>query len=98
MKITRSILDKTAHLARLEFSDKEADDMIHDLQRMVTFAEKLKELDTAGVEPLAVMSQEVNTWREDEVKNQLSAEEALRPAPKKDEQFFMVPKVVNHEN
>ncbi|PGH39024.1 MAG: Asp-tRNA(Asn)/Glu-tRNA(Gln) amidotransferase GatCAB subunit C, partial [Candidatus Nephrothrix sp. EaCA] len=37
-------------------------------------------------------------WREDEVKNQLSAEEALRPAPKKDEQFFMVPKVVNHEN
>lgn len=98
MKITRTILDKTAHLARLEFSEKEADAMVNDLQKIVSFVEKLKEVDTTGVEPLTTMSQEVNTWREDEVKNQLSAEEALQPAPKKNEQFFLVPKVVDHEN
>jgi aspartyl-tRNA(Asn)/glutamyl-tRNA(Gln) amidotransferase subunit C len=54
----------------------------------------LNEVDTEGIEPLTTMSHEVNALREDVVKNQLSKEEVLKNAPKKDSDFFRVPKVL----
>ncbi len=83
-----------AHLARLEIDEKDAPKMLEDMSKMVSFVEKLNEVDTEGIEPLTTMSHEVNALREDVVKNQLSKEEVLKNAPKKDSDFFRVPKVL----
>lgn len=94
MKITRELLDKIAHLSRLEFDEKDAEKMMADMTAIVEWVEKLKEVDTEGVEPLTTMSHEINVVRDDEVKDQLSHERALFNAPKKDEEYFRVPKVI----
>jgi aspartyl-tRNA(Asn)/glutamyl-tRNA(Gln) amidotransferase subunit C len=51
-------------------------------------------VDTTGVEPLTTMSHEINALRNDEVKGQLPRAEVLANAPKKDNKFFRVPKVL----
>lgn len=94
MKINRELLDKIAHLSRLEFEEKDVEKMMQDMTEIVDWVEKLKEVNTDGVEPLTTMSHEVNALREDEVKEHLSHERALLPAPKKDADFFRVPKVL----
>lgn len=94
MKIDRPLLDKIAHLARLEFDEKDAEKMIRDMSAIVDWVEQLKEVDTEGVEPLTTMSSEINMLREDVVQEHLSHERALANAPAKDEQFFRVPKVL----
>lgn len=94
MKIDKDTLNKIAHLARLEFDEKDSDKMMQDMTNMVNFVEKLNEVDTTGVEPLTTMSHEINALREDEVKPHLPHEEALKNAPKKDEDYFRVPKVL----
>lgn len=94
MEVNDQLVDKLAHLSRLQFSDNEKEGIKHDLQRMIGFVEKLNELDLAGVEPLLHMSPEVNVLRDDEVRGSVSREDALRNAPLHDEQFFKVPKVI----
>ena len=94
MKIDRALLDKIAHLSRLEFDEKDAEKMMKDMTAIVDWVEKLKEVNTDGVEPLTTMSHEINALREDEVKEHLSHESALRNAPKKDSDYFRVPKVL----
>jgi aspartyl-tRNA(Asn)/glutamyl-tRNA(Gln) amidotransferase subunit C len=94
MKINRELLDKITHLARLEFNENDAEKMMADMTAIVEWVEKLKEVDTEGVEPLTTMSHEINAVREDEVKEHLSRERALASAPKKDEEYFRVPKVI----
>ena len=94
MKIDRAHLDKIAHLARLEFAEKDAEKMMQDMTAIVDWVEKLKEVNTDGVEPLTTMSYEINMFREDEVKEHLSHERALLNAPKKDKDYFRVPKVI----
>ena len=94
MKIDRPLLDKIAHLARLEFDEKDAEKVMKDMSEIVDWVEKLNEVNTDGIEPLTSMSHEVNALREDEVKDQLDHDRALRNAPKKDDDFFRVPKVL----
>jgi aspartyl-tRNA(Asn)/glutamyl-tRNA(Gln) amidotransferase subunit C len=94
MKIDRALLDKIAHLSRLDFDEKDAAKMMKDMTEIVDWVEKLKEVDTDGVEPLTTMSFEVNVLREDKTKEHMPHEEALKNAPRKDDQFFRVPKVL----
>jgi aspartyl-tRNA(Asn)/glutamyl-tRNA(Gln) amidotransferase subunit C len=94
MEVNDALVDKLAHLSRLEFSGTEKEEIKKDLQKMIAFVEKLNELNLDGVEPLLHMSEEVNVLRDDEVKNSISREEALKNAPLHDEQFFKVPKVI----
>ncbi len=94
MKIDRALLDKIAHLSRLDFDEKDAEKMMKDMTAIVDWVEKLKEVDTEGVEPLTTMSFEINVLREDVVKEHMPHDEALKNAPKKDDQFFRVPKVL----
>ena len=94
MKIDKDTLAKIAHLARLEFDEKDAEKMMQDMSNMVSFVEKLNEVDTTGIEPLTTMSHEINSLREDEVKPHLDHDAALKNAPKKDADFFRVPKVM----
>ena len=94
MKIDRATLDKVAHLARLEFSEKDAERMMADMTNIVNWVEKLNEVNTEGVEPLTTMSHEVIAMREDVAENRLTKEQALHNAPVKDADFFKVPKII----
>ncbi|MCR9250437.1 MAG: Asp-tRNA(Asn)/Glu-tRNA(Gln) amidotransferase subunit GatC [bacterium] len=94
MKIDHNTLQKIAHLARLEFDAGSEAEMVADMEEILTWVEKLDELDTENVEPLTNMSLEVNVLRKDEVREHLSHERGLRNAPKKDEDYFRVPKVL----
>ena len=94
MNINQETLEKIAHLARLKFNPEDSEAMIADMNKILTWVEKLDELDTSGVAPLTHMSAEINVYREDKVKNQLSHDKALHNAPKKDEDYFRVPKVI----
>jgi aspartyl-tRNA(Asn)/glutamyl-tRNA(Gln) amidotransferase subunit C len=94
MEVNDAMVDKLAHLSRLQFNENEKAEIKNDLQRMIAFVEKLNELNLDGVEPLLHMSSEVNVLREDEVKGSISREDALKNAPLHDEQFFKVPKVI----
>ena len=94
MEVNDAMVDKLAHLARLKFSDSEKQEIKLDLQRMISFADKLNELDIEGTEPLLHMSDEVNVLRDDEIKGSVSREDALKNAPLHDGQFFKVPKVI----
>ncbi len=94
MKIDTDTLHKIAHLSRLDISEKDEPKMLQDLSAIVTFVEKLNEVNTDGVEPLTTMSQEVNALREDVPGTHMTHEEALRNAPAKDKDFFRVPKVL----
>jgi aspartyl-tRNA(Asn)/glutamyl-tRNA(Gln) amidotransferase subunit C len=94
MKIDREQLDKIAHLSRLEFDEKDAEKMMKDMTAIVEWVEKLNEVNTDGVEPLTTMTYEINVFREDEVKEHLDHDRALVNAPKKDDNYFRVPKVL----
>jgi aspartyl-tRNA(Asn)/glutamyl-tRNA(Gln) amidotransferase subunit C len=94
MEVNDALVDKLAHLAKLQFDDAEKEEIKNDLQRMIAFVEKLNELDLTGVEPMLHMSNEVNVLREDEIKGSISREEALKNAPLHDDKFFKVPKVI----
>ena len=94
MEVNDELVDNIAHLARLKFEQHEKADIKLDMQKMISFIEKLNELDTTGVEPLLHMSDNVNVVREDEVKGTITTEEALLNAPNHDDKFFKVPKVI----
>ncbi len=94
MEVNDTLVDKLAHLARLQFNLAEKESIKTDLQKMIAFVEKLNELDTTGIEPLLHMSDNVNVLREDEITGSITREEAFINAPLHDTEFFKVPKVI----
>ena len=94
MEVNDAMVEKLAHLSRLQYNETEKAEIKNDLQRMIAFVEKLNELDLDNVEPLLHMSDEVNILRDDVVKGSVSRSQALQNAPIHDEQFFKVPKVI----
>lgn len=94
MQIDKETLKKIAHLARLEFDPAKEDELKKDLEEILSWVEKLGELDTEGIEPLVNMSYEVNAMREDQAGEPLSRERGLKNAPKHDNEYFRVPKVL----
>ena len=94
MEVNDELVNNIALLARLEFEEHEKEEIKLDMQKMISFIEKLNELDTTGIEPLLHMSNNVNVLREDEIKESITREEALLNASIHDEQFFKVPKVI----
>ncbi|GAB3201899.1 aspartyl-tRNA(Asn)/glutamyl-tRNA(Gln) amidotransferase subunit C [Pontibacter aydingkolensis] len=85
---------KLAHLARLEFNEEKEQEVLQDLNKILNWVDQLRELDTENVEPLTHMSEEVNVLREDVAQNTITHEQALLNAPKKDSDYFRVPKVL----
>ena len=83
-----------AHLARLSLSPDEEQQIGAQLGNILSYIEKLNEVDVTGVEPTAHAFPLVNVTRPDEVRPSLSNEDALRNAPAKANGLFMVPKIV----
>lgn len=94
MKINTDTVDKIAHLARLEFENEGKEQIMKDMNNMLAFIDKLNELDTSTVEPLIYMSDELNVLREDVVKQDITQQEGLKNAPKRDSDYFKVPKMI----
>jgi len=95
MTIDEETVEKIAHLARLELTGEEKLHMIEDMNKILGFMDKLNEIDTTGVEPLVYMTSEVNNMREDVVKQEITHEDALLNAPKHDDEYFLVAKVID---
>lgn len=96
MKIDEATLDRIAELARLDYSKPEARTAIlADMERVISFVEKLNEVDTTGVEPLIFMTEEENVLRDDVSELTITKKEALQNAPVKDSDYFKVPRVVD---
>ncbi len=93
MEVNDILVNNLANLARLQFNEVEKEMIKKDLEQMIGFVDKLKELDTTGVEPLLHMSDVVNVLREDKIQGS-SSEEALKNAPDSDGTYFRVPKVI----
>ena len=94
MNIDNSPVDKLADLAKLEFDAESKKEIVKDLSRVLDFVGKLNELDTENVEPLVYMTDETNVLRKDEVVQEITQQDALRNAPKKDSDYIIVPKVL----
>ena len=95
MKIDSKTVDKLAELAKLEFDEASKEEIIKDLNRIVTFVEKLNEMDTSNVEPLVYLTEDTNVMRDDTVKQEITQQEALKNAPKRDSDYIKVPKVID---
>ncbi|HRD52276.1 MAG TPA: Asp-tRNA(Asn)/Glu-tRNA(Gln) amidotransferase subunit GatC [Flavobacteriales bacterium] len=96
MKIDEATLDRIAELARLDYSDPAARAAIlADMEKVLTFVEKLNEVDTTGVEPLIFMTDEADVLRDDVAETTITKKEALMNAPVKDSDYFKVPRVVD---
>ncbi len=95
MKIDNKMVDEIAHLARLEFENEAKEKIVVDMNRMLDFVNKLNEIDTKNIAPLIYMNNEVNVLRSDEIKPGVTQKEALSNAPKKDSDYFKVPKVID---
>ena len=94
MNINKQTIHKVADLARIKIQEEEVDNLITEMSKILTFMEKLNELDTDHVKPLVYMNEEVNVWREDEVIQEITVSEGLKNAAKHNENYFMVPKVI----
>jgi aspartyl-tRNA(Asn)/glutamyl-tRNA(Gln) amidotransferase subunit C len=94
MSVNKETIHKIAHLARLEFDDAKEEQMAKELSNILEWMETLNQVNTDNVKPLTHMSAEINVLREDAVKEGLSHKEALFNAPKKDSDYFRVPKVL----
>jgi aspartyl-tRNA(Asn)/glutamyl-tRNA(Gln) amidotransferase subunit C len=94
MKLTRDEVEHVAKLARLAITEEEKEKYSQQLSNILTYIEKLKELDTSKVEPTSHVLPMKNIFREDEVKPSLPREEILKNAPDRAEEFFRVPKII----
>ncbi len=88
------LISNLEKLARLQLDDEERTALAGDLQKILDMVDRLRQLNTDGVEPLIYLSDGQTTARVDEVVGQLTTEAALKNAPSHDDQFFRVPKVI----
>jgi aspartyl-tRNA(Asn)/glutamyl-tRNA(Gln) amidotransferase subunit C len=94
MKTDEALIDRLANLSKLHFEAAEKKAIAEDLDTILTFVDKLMELDVDGVEPLIHMSSQTNVLRPDVVEKTISHEQALKNAPLADSDYFKVPKVL----
>ena len=89
MKIDNKLINELARLAKLNFDEKSSQEMQKDLNKIIGFVDKLSEIDTKDVEPLIYLSDEVNVLRKDDPIENISQEQALKNAPKKDSDYIL---------
>jgi aspartyl-tRNA(Asn)/glutamyl-tRNA(Gln) amidotransferase subunit C len=93
-RITIEQVRHVARLARLELSVAEEQSLQSDLSAILTYVEKLSELNTAEVEPTTQVGESGTPMRNDEITNQPALEEMLANAPARSRNFFKVPKII----
>ncbi len=94
MALTREEVLHVAELARLALEPTEVELFTRQLNEILAYVEKLQELDTSEVTPMAHVLPVFNAFREDEVRAGLPREEALENAPEQEEGSFVVPRII----
>ena len=103
MKVTEKDVAYVADLANLELTGQERQRMLKDLNSILGYIDRLNELDTSDVPPMAQVSAGVGqpdvkpnnaAWREDIPRPSLPHTDAMKNAPETDGDFFKVPKVI----
>lgn len=94
MSVDISTVKRVAHLARIAVSEEAAERMTGELNAILGFVEQLNEVDVEGVEPMTSVTPMKMRLREDAVTDGNIADTIVANAPVTEENFFVVPKVV----
>lgn len=93
-RITKDQVKHVAHLARLSVTEEEVEQFTEQLDKIISFAEQLNELNTEGIEPTTHVLDIKNVLREDVVKESLKNEEVLKNAPDEQDGQVKVPSIM----
>lgn len=94
MKISREDVEKVGHLARLELTPDDVSKFTLQMNSILSYVEKLNELETGSILPTSHAVPLENAFRNDDPVQSIGAENALASAPDRVEDFFRVPKVI----
>jgi len=94
MSIDKDKIKNVSKLARISVDEKKIDSLTKDLNSIFKFIEKLNELNTDNVEPLSSILNEPLRLRKDEINDGKIREKILKNSPQQNEEFFVVPKVI----
>ena len=94
MSIDKDKIKHTAKLARISLDEKKIDNLSKDLSNIFKFIEKLNKANTENVKPLSSILDHSLRYREDKVNDGNIRDQILENAPNKNEDFFIVPKVI----
>ena len=94
MSIDLKTIKHISKLARISVDDKRAEKLAGDLNSIFDFIEKLNELKTDSVEPLTSIAETTLKLRSDEVKSKNIREQIIKNSPQDNEDYFVVPKVI----
>lgn len=94
MKVDASTVRRVAHLARIAIDENEVERLSGELSAIMGFVEQLDEVDVRDVEPLTSVKPSALHMRDDRVTDGNYADEIVANAPMSEENFFLVPKVV----
>jgi aspartyl-tRNA(Asn)/glutamyl-tRNA(Gln) amidotransferase subunit C len=94
MTIDLKTIKHISKLSRISVDEKKAEKLAGDLNSIFEFIEKLNKLDTKNIEPLTSVVETTLKFRNDEVKSKDIRDQILKNSPDENEDFFVVPKVV----
>jgi len=94
LTITHIDVEHVAKLARLELSTEEREQFTEQLNAILSYAEKLNELDTEHIAPTSHVLKLVNVMRDDVIRPSLTIEQVMRNAPEEEDDQFRVPAVL----
>ncbi|MDA7698352.1 Asp-tRNA(Asn)/Glu-tRNA(Gln) amidotransferase subunit GatC [Candidatus Pelagibacter sp. Uisw_092] len=94
MTIDLKTIKHISKLSRISVDDAKANKLAGDLNSIFDFIEKLNELNTDNVEPLTSVAETTLKLRADEVKSENIRDQILKNSPEENEDFFVVPRVV----
>ena len=94
MTIDLKTIKHISKLSRISVDDAKADKLAGDLNSIFDFIEKLNELNTNNIEPLTSVAETTLKLRADEVKSENIRDQILKNSPEENEDFFVVPRVV----
>jgi aspartyl-tRNA(Asn)/glutamyl-tRNA(Gln) amidotransferase subunit C len=94
MKISKDEVVYAADIARIYLTEKEIIELSEELSTILTYIQKLEELDTDNVAPIAHLAPVTNILREDCVLESLDIEDVFNNAPDKEKGFFKVPRII----
>ena len=94
MSIDLKTITHISKLSRISVDEQKAEKLAGDLNSIFEFIEKLNELNTDNVEPLTSVAETTLKFRSDEVKSENIREQIIKNSPEDNEDFFVVPKVV----
>ena len=94
MSIDLKTIKHISKLSRISVDEKKAEKLAGDLNSIFEFIEKLNELKTDNVQPLTSVVETTLKLRDDEVKSKNLREQIIKNSPQKNEDYFVVPKVI----